>query len=294
MTLEDFLKKLRKLKIRTKSRSQEALTGSYHSAFKGQGMLFSECRAYVEGDDVRYIDWNATARQYGIFVKQFVEERELSVFVVLDQSASMRFGSVAMTKADKAIEAMSIIAFSALQNNDKVGLFLFDERGCRIIPQRKGKSNLVRLVVDAMQFSQQQPPARPVPFPEILYKTLTFLRRRSLIFVISDFIEDNYETSLCQLSHYHEVIPVVVSDPMESRLPDLGICVLEDSVTRNIIFADTSLDLFTDDYEHEFEKRELFQRSCFTHANISYVRISTDEDIVGPIAQVFARRSNHV
>ena len=291
MTLDGFLKKLRKIEFHTKTRSHELLSGTYHSAFKGQGMHFSECKAYEEGDDVRYIDWNATARQSGVFVKQFIEERELSVYVLLDLSRSMQFGSIAMTKAEKAIEAMAFIAFSALHNNDRVGLILFNETGYRIIPQCKGKKKIVHLLTESLQFD---PVPDPVSFPEILYKTLMFLKRRSLVFVISDFITDDYEMSLRHLAHHHEVIPVVVSDPLESRMSDLGLTVLEDAVTHELIVADTSQETFAQDYHREFERRQRLQHAHFSHANLTYLRISTDEEIYGLLARTFERRAGHV
>ena len=144
MTLKDYLKKLKKIEFHTRMKTQEGLSGTYHSAFKGRGMLFSECKAYEEGDDVRYIDWNASARHNGIYVKQFVEERELNVCVVLDLSTTMQFGSVGMNKAEKAIEAMSIVAFSALQNNDKVSLFIFNDKGMKICQAAVEIRNMLR------------------------------------------------------------------------------------------------------------------------------------------------------
>ena len=291
MTLNDFLKKLRKIEFRMRTRSHEALAGTYHSAFKGSGMLFSECKAYEEGDDVRYIDWNASARQNGVYVKQFIEERELSVCIILDLSAPMRFGSTDMTKAEKAIEAMSILSYSALQNNDKVGLFIFNEVGMKYIPQVRGKSNTVRLILEAMKFSPE-PGVNHIS--GVMAKLLTMMKRRALVFVISDFLAGDYEETLRHLAHHHEVIPVVVSDPMEKTLPDLGLALIKDIRTEEMILADTSSRQFRERYRREAELREQDQKSIFERSKLTFVRASTTEDILQPIMRAFERRAGHV
>lgn len=291
MTLTDFLKKLKKIEFQTRTHSHEAIAGTYHSAFKGRGMLFSECKPYEDGDDVRYIDWHATARQQGVFVKQFVEERELSVSIILDLSESMRFGSVGMSKAEKAIEAMSVVAFSALQNNDKVGLFLFNEVGMKLIPQLKGKTNIVRLILEALKF---HPEPGENTLTGIMAKAIKILKRRSLVIVVSDFIRPDYEQALRHLSHRHEVIPIVVHDPMEVTLPDLGLTVLEDLSTHDAYYADTGQSVMREDYRREFEKRQKQQKYVFERCKLTFVHISTNEEIVTPIARAFDRRSCHV
>ena len=199
MTLKDFLKKLKKIEFHTRMKSQETIAGAYHSAFKGRGMSFSECKPYEDGDDVRYIDWHASARHQGLFVRQFVEERELSVYVVLDLSSSMHFGSISKTKAEAAIEAMSVIAFSALQNNDKVGMCLFNAANTKFIPQTKGKTNVVRFLIEALKFNALTGVGNN-SLNESLVKTISVLKRRSLVFVISDFNELDKLISLSDAS----------------------------------------------------------------------------------------------
>lgn len=291
MTLKDFLKKLKRIEFRTKAKSQEAIAGSYHSAFKGRGMLFSECKPYEEGDDVRYIDWHASARQQGIFVKQFIEERELSVCIILDLSKPMRFGSAGMTKAETAIEAMSIIAFSALQNNDKVGLFMFNETGMKFIPQLKGKNNIIRLIIEALKFNPEPGANR---LNDVLAKAITLMKRKSLFFIISDFIRPDYETTLKHLAHRHEVIPIVITDPMEFQMPDLGFALLEDASSGKLILADTSDPDYRSFHKTEAETRQQDRNTIFKKINLHFVQISTLEDILMPITRVFARRSGHV
>lgn len=291
MTLNDYLKRLRKVEFRMKTRSHEALSGTYHSAFKGRGMLFSECRTYEEGDDVRYIDWNASARQNGVFVKQYEEERELNVCVIVDLSRPMRFGSIGMTKAEKAIEAMSIIAYSALVNNDKVSLFLFNEVGEQYIPPMKGKGNVVRLILEALKFSPQ-PGVHHLG--GVMTHAITLMKRRTLVFLISDYIGEEYERILRHLAHRHEVIPIIVSDVMEYEMPDMGLALLEDAFTGEFIPADTHCETFTKQYRKVYEERIKKTKSVFEHLGLSYVNVKTTEDIVVPIWQVFERRARHV
>lgn len=254
-------------------------------------MTFSECKSYEEGDDVRYIDWHASARQQGVFVKQFIEERELSVCIILDLSRRMRFGSVGMTKAEKAIEAMAVIAFSALNNNDKVGLLLLNEVGFKYIPQLKGKSNVVRMLVEALKFA---PEPSEYELSAILAKAMTLMKRRSLMFVISDFYSEDIGQVLRHATHHHEVIPVVVSDPMERDMPNMGLAVLEDLQTGAMVLTDTSRASFAEAYRARFDERMATLRSLFQHAGVTFVRLSTLEDALLPIAQAFDRRSSHV
>ncbi|MBR4985048.1 MAG: DUF58 domain-containing protein [Proteobacteria bacterium] len=291
VTLTDFLKKLKKIEFGTRMKTREAISGTYHSAFKGRGMTFSECKAYEEGDDVRYIDWHASARQQGVFVKQFIEERELSVCIVLDLSRPMRFGSVGMTKAEKAIEAMAVIAFSALNNNDKVGLLLLNEVGIKYIPQLKGKANVVRLLVEALKFS---PEPSPSGLSSALLKAATLMKRRSLMFVISDFLSEDFSQSLRQASHHHEVIPVVISDPLERDMPNLGLAVLEDARSGGMVLTDTAKADFATRYRERFDARMQSLRDLFHHAGLTFVRLSTLDDALHPIARAFDRRAAHV
>lgn len=289
MKLQYFLKQLKRIDFHTRLKSQEAIAGMYHSAFKGRGMTFSECKPYEESDDARYIDWHATARQQGTFVKTFIEERELSVCIILDLSASMRFGSLGRTKADTGIEAMSILAFSALHNNDKVGLSLFNEVGMKYIPQLKGKNNIVRLIIEALKLS---PERGAHSLSEVMAKTIHLMKRRSLIFVISDFLHRDYENVLRLLSHRHVVMPIVVSDPIESKMPDLGFLHAKDMFTGEYLFVDSRQKAFRDHYKKQFEERAAQQQRIFDKSKITAVRISTVDDILQPITRAFNRRAN--
>lgn len=296
MTLNDFLKKLKKIEFHTRMNSQETIAGAYHSAFKGRGMSFSECKPYEDGDDVRYIDWHASARHQGLFVRQFVEERELSVYVVLDLSAPMHFGSIDKTKAEAAIEAMSVITFSALQNNDKVGMCLFDCNSTRFIPQTKGKSNVVRFIIESLKFNAnaQRFGTGCNTLNEILVKTISVLKRRSLVFVISDFCTSGYETTLRHLAYRHEVIPVVVTDPMEKTLPDLGLLQMRDCKTGDMMFVDCSDEAFRDAYSKQYDERQASLKTTFNRTRLTFVRISTNEEIIRPLSGAFSKRASHV
>lgn len=291
MEIKDFIKKLKQIEFHSQIRSQQAVAGSYHSAFKGQGMTFSECKAYEEGDDVRYIDWHSSARQSGLFVKRFIEERELNVSVILDLSPPMKFGSVRQKKFETAIEAMSIIAFSALRNNDRVSVFLFDERGMKYIPPLKGKGNTVRLISEALSF---RPTSEGDSLRSVFQKAISLLKRRSLVFVISDFLHADYDLPLSHLSHRHDVLPIVVSDPMEADMPDMGLSFLRDISTGYITLTDTSQRTFRASYKAQFEARLKAQDSIFSRIRLTPVRITTTEDIVRPILRAFHRRANHV
>lgn len=291
MDVQDYIRKLKRIEYHTRMRSKEAIAGTYHSAFKGQGMTFSECKAYEEGDDVRYIDWHATARQNGVFVKQFIEERELSVSILLDLSSPMNFGSVGNLKIETAIEAMSILAFGALQNNDKVSLFIFSEVGLKYIPPIKGKTNIIRLILEAIKFSPTLP---DTGLGLIFTKAATFLKRRNLVFVVSDFMHDDFGGPLQHLAHHHEIIPVVISDPMEAELPDLGYAIIRDIRHRDYVLADTSNAETRRIYAEEFARRVQAQKRIFDRLKLTAVRVSTTSDILPPIMRAFNRRAMRV
>lgn len=274
-----------------RSRSQETLAGAYHSAFKGSGMQFCECKAYEEGDDVRYIDWNASARQNGVFVKRFIEERELNVCIILDLSSTMRFGSVGMTKAEKAIEAMSILSLSALQNNDKVNLFMFNEVGMKYIPKIRGKSNTIRLIIEAMKFS---PEPGTNTLNGAMATLLQMMKRRAFVFIISDFIHPEYERTLRHLAHHHEVLPIVISDPIEKDMPDIGLAFIEDMYTGEVVLADTGSSTFRKVYRNGALDHERTQKAIFERSNLTFVRASTTEDITRLLMHAFDRRAGRV
>ena len=290
-TIQEYIKKLKAIEFHTNMKTRNDIAGTYHSAFKGKGMSFSECRAFADGDDVRYIDWNASARQNSLFVKQFVEERELSVCIILDLSPSMAFGSINLTKAEAAIEAMSIVAFSALRNNDQVCLMMFDGFGYKIIPFTKGHHKTLHFILEAMHFRGS---GEACYLSDSLNKAAKILKRRSLVFVISDFHDSAYEIPIKLLSHRHEVLPVVVSDPLESRMLDLGLCIFEDPETHETSWCDTSLAKTRTRIRLNHLEHIRCQNVTFQHAGIRAIRIDTVSDILMPLTRAFDKRSSHV
>ncbi len=293
MTLQDYINKLKAIEFHTRIKTAEAVAGTYHSAFKGQGMLFSESRSYVEGDDVRYIDWHASARQNALFVKQFVEERELSVCILLDLGPSMRFGSVSRTKAETAIEAMSVLAYSALHNNDRVCLIIFDGGGYKIIPFTKGRNRAIQFILEAIHFEGSAIQNGPCSLDDAFLHAGQLLKRRSIIFAISDFQDKDYEIPLKQLSHRHKLLPIVISDPMESNLPDLGLCLFEDPVTHRPVWCDASQLETRSMFRKRALEREKCQNAVFMHANMKAIRLSTTDDIIKPLTRAFDTRASH-
>lgn len=291
LSLQDYLKKLKTIEFHTRMKTREGMVGTYHSAFKGRGMSFSESRAYVEGDDVRYVDWNASARMRSLCVKQFVEERELSVCILLDLSPSMFFGSISLTKAEAAIEAMSMLSFSALHNNDRVCLIMFDGSGYKIIPFTKGYHRSVQFILEAMQFHGE---GSPCDLKDGMTRAMQMLKRRSLVFIISDFYGQDYELQLKQLAHRHEVLPVVISDPMESQIPDLGLVIFEDPVTHEAMFCDTSLPEMRFRFKIHALEREKYQNELFKRACAAPIRLSTTSNIEIPLTRAFDQRACHV
>lgn len=290
-TIQDYIKKLKAIEFHTHRRTRNEIAGTYHSAFKGRGMSFSECRAFADGDDIRYIDWNASARQNALFVKQFVEERELSVCILLDLSPSMAFGSLRLTKAEAAIEAMAIVTFSALKNNDQVSLMMFDGQGYKLIPFTKGHHRILPLIREAMQFKGNNGPCF---LAESLNKAAKILKRKSLVFVISDFQASGYEHPIKQLSHRHEVLPVVVSDPLETDMIDMGLCFFEDPETHAGAWFDTSSPATRVCLKRQNLEQIRCQNAIFQHAGIQAIRVDTTSDILFPLMHAFDTRSSHV
>lgn len=291
LTIQDYIKKLKAIEFHTNMKTRNEIAGTYHSAFKGQGMSFSECRAFADGDDVRYIDWNASARQNSLFVKQFIEERELSVCIILDLSPSMSFGSISISKAEAAIEAMSIVSFSALKNNDQVSLMMFDSFGYKVIPFTKGHHKTLHFILEAMHFRGT---GEPCLLADSLNKAAKILKRKSLVFVISDFQASEYEIPIKLLSHKHEVIPVVVSDPLETSMVDLGLCFFEDTETHEANWCDTSLPETRVRMKLHYLDQIRCQNVIFKHTGLRAIRIDTTSAILLPLTRAFDTRANHV
>jgi uncharacterized protein (DUF58 family) len=287
----ELVKKLKKIEIFTSRLANDQLAGSYHSVFKGQGMAFSEVRQYQPGDDVRFIDWNVSARMNDTYVKVFTEEREMTVMLLVDLSASGRFGSVEKPKIETVAEVAALLAFSAIKNNDRVGLILFTDRVERFVPPKKGRSHVMRVVTEILN-------ADPEGEGTDLGVALDLLggigKRRTVAFLISDFIADQYEKPLKVVSAKHDLIPIQIVDPREDELPDVGLALVEDLETGELVEVDTSdLDVRAD-YAREAQRQRAAREHLFRRLQLDYVTVSTDRDFVRPLTELFRLRQRRL
>jgi uncharacterized protein (DUF58 family) len=291
MITRDLLKRLRKIEITTNRVVNETLAGAYHSVFKGRGMAFSEVRPYQPGDEIRTIDWNVTARVGDPYVKVFTEERELTVMLLVDRSASGDVGSAQRTKAEVAAEIAAMIAFSAISNNDRVGLALFTDEIERFVPPRKGRKHVMRVLTDILTF---QPERRGTSLTE----ALTFLRRstkrRCVAFIVSDFLADGWEQPLAIASRRHDIVPIVLWEPLQGNLPNVGLFHAEDPETGEQIVIDTASRSVRLEYKRLFEAAVARREKSFKKLQVDAIEMGADEDFVKPLVAFFRRRASRV
>ncbi|HJK95841.1 MAG TPA: DUF58 domain-containing protein [Polyangiaceae bacterium LLY-WYZ-14_1] len=291
MIPRDLVKKLRKIEIRTSRLANDQLAGSYHSVFKGRGMAFSEVRQYQPGDDVRFIDWNVSARMNQAYVKVFTEEREMTVMLLVDLSASERFGAVGRPKVETVAEVSALLAFSAIRNNDRVGLILFTDRIERFVPPKKGRGHVMRVVTEILN-------AQPRGEGTDLGMALDFLsrvtRRRSVAFLVTDFIADGWERSLRLAAARHDVIPLQVVDPREEELPDVGLLTVEDLETGDLVEVDTGDRAVRARYRELVARERGRREQLFRRLRIDHLVVATDRDYVRPIHELFRRRERRI
>jgi len=287
METKELLKKVRQLEIRTRGLVNQVFSGEYHSVFKGRGMEFSEVREYQYGDDMRMIDWNVTARFNHPFVKIFEEERELTVMLVVDMSGSQFFGSQSALKRDTALELSAILAFSAMKNNDKVGLILFTDRIEKFVPPRKGRGHALRIVRELLSFE----PTRPATSIKTALEYLNHVqKKRSIVFVLSDFMDSNYEAALRIAGKRHDLIGVVLQDPRENELPNVGLIHLRDAesgMTRLVDTSDTQVRFL---YKQFGERTREARKSLFVKSRLDDVLIRLDQPYIKPLADFFKLR----
>jgi len=284
----ELLKKVRKIEIKTRGLSHQIFSGEYHSAFKGRGMAFSEVREYTPGDDVRTIDWNVTARFNTPFVKVFEEERELSVVLMVDVSASGAFGTNKQFKQDLITELCAVIAFSAAQNNDKIGVIFFSDKIEKFIPPKKGKSHVLRIIRELLEFKPQNKKTNL----ELPLKYLTnVIKKKSIVFLISDFFtESNYKDALKIANKKHDLIALRIVDKAEHELPDIGLIKLKDNETGNVIWADTSDKNFRKQFAVNCLKFEDELKDVFNRSGVDATNITTHENYVKPLMNLFKNR----
>ena len=293
MTETDLLKKVRKIEIRTKALSHQIFAGEYHSAFKGRGMAFSEVREYQWGDDVRNMDWNVTARLHSPYIKIFEEERELTVVLLIDASRSGLFGTSGMTRRDMIAEIAAVLSFSAILNNDKVGALFFSDKVEKFIPPKKGRSHLLHIIREILQF---EPQSTRTDISEALRYLTNALKKRCTAFLLSDMIDADaegqplYEEALKVAANRHDLSVVEVYDPTEKSLPDVGLVNVKDSETGRTAWVNTSSARMRREYEEWFSALRDRESRLLMKYNIDRVSVGVNEDYVLALQKLFQSR----
>jgi uncharacterized protein (DUF58 family) len=305
---KELLAALRKIEIHTARLANEQLSGTYSSSFKGQGLAFREVRPYQAGDDVRVIDWNVSARMQDTFVKVFVEEREMTVMLVVDLSASERFGTKRAPKMRVASEVAALLAFSAIRNNDRVGLIVATDKVERMVPPKKGEKHVMRVVREILGFEQPGRVAHAREYDDrgrmrlgaatdlkaALEALVRTSRRRSIAFVVSDFYDTGYERTLALASAKHDVVPVVLVDPRDATIPDVGLATFEDLESGDSVIVDTSDPRVRAFYAASMKKIAEARRATFHKLGLDAVEIETGGSFVRPLRDLFARRARRI
>ena len=291
MIPKELFKRIRQIEIRTKGLVSNIFGGEYHSAFKGTGMDFAEVRPYQFGDDVRNIDWNVSARYPETFIKVFEEEREQTVILAVAVSGSEDFASASAYKREIAAEICAVVAFSAIQNNDKVGLLLFSDQIELFVPPKKGRKHVLRLIRDLFAHEQQ---STGTDLKVALNHLVHVLHRRSIVMLMSDFMDDGFEPSLRAVSRRHDTIAVHLTDPVESELPEVGLMEVTDAETGERVLIDTSDPGVRAMYEQEARSRELALTRMFRRLKVDTIPIVTDEGYVDPLIRFFRQRNRMI
>jgi uncharacterized protein (DUF58 family) len=287
MIPKEVLQRVRRIEIRTRSIVESVLSGEYQSVFKGRGMEFSEVRTYTAGDDIRSIDWNVTARMGQPYVKKHVEERELTVMLLVDASMSGHFGSVERFKDEIGVELCALLAFSAIKNNDRVGLIIFTSEVEKYIPPKKGKNHVLRVIRELLYF---KPRKSGTDIGEALGYLNRVITKKSVVFCVSDFVATGYEAAMRVAGHRHDLIAVSLSDPREKSLPDVGLIELVDPETGKTMLVDSRDKALRKVFAEESAKRQR-ERTAFFRANgIDEIPVSAEADYVDPLVKFFRKR----
>ncbi|MBX7246595.1 MAG: DUF58 domain-containing protein [Candidatus Sumerlaeaceae bacterium] len=285
----ELLSKVRHIEIVTNRLVNEVMAGSYHSVFKGRGMEFEEVREYQPGDEIRTIDWNVTARTGTPFVKTFVEERELTVMLMVDLSGSTEFGTGARLKSELAAEICALLAFSAIKNNDRVGLTIFTDRVEKFIPPKKGKNHVLRVIREVLAY---KPEHKQTNIPAAVEHIMRVMGRKSVVFLLSDFFQTNLRKPLGILNRNHDLIALRTRDPRELEMPPVGIVPFEDPETGEVVFVDTFDEGFRTRFRNVARQSQEKQEQLFNQLKIDFVNIDTDKPYLEPIIQIFRRRAS--
>ncbi len=288
METSELLKKVRKIEIKTKGLTSQIFAGEYHSAFKGKGMTFSEVREYQYGDDVRNIDWNVTARFNHPYIKVFEEERELTVMLLVDVSGSRNFGTCSMLKKNLITEVSAVIAFSAIQNNDKIGVVFFSDKIEKFIPPKKGRQHTLRIIRELIDF---KPESKGTDISEGLRYFTNLIKKRSTVFLISDFIDKNYDNALKIASRKHDLIALRVMDKRESELPDVGLIQFADAETNESSWIDSSSRDVRNAYAQHWINHQNTTEEIFRKFGVDSAVLDTDTDYIKPLMNLFKQRA---
>lgn len=289
METSEILKKVRKIEIKTKGLSQNIFAGQYHSAFKGRGMAFAEVREYQFGDDIRDIDWNVTARFRKPFVKVYEEERELTVMLLVDVSGSLDFGTVKSTISDLAVEMAATLAFSAIQNNDKIGVIFFSDRIEKYIPPKKGRKHILYIIREMLDF---KPGSRKTDIGEAVAFFTRVMKRRCTAFLLSDFYDrKDFQKQLQIANNKHDLMAIQVYDKLSKSLPDVGLLKVCDAETGHEQYIDTSSKQLRAAHARYWTEREEKLKQTFSRSNVDWVSVATDEDFVKALMILFASRN---
>ena len=290
LTTAELFKKAKTIEIASRRLVDETLAGQYHSVFKGRGLIFSDVRPYYPGDDVRAIDWNITARMNAPHVKQFVEERDRTVNLMIDMSASEYFGSQGSVKRELAAELAAVVAFSAIKNNDRVGLYIVTDKVERYVPPKKGRRHVLRVIGEILAF---KPQSRGTDLAKGLDFFAKVARRRSVLFLVSDFLSDGWEQAMKIARQRHELVPVVVSDPMEEVLPKVGLLVLEDLETGQVVEVDTTSRVARD-FAKRAQNQSQVREQALRRLNVDVVKVFTNEPYVDALIAFFRARAKRM
>ncbi|MFH1395585.1 MAG: DUF58 domain-containing protein [Candidatus Omnitrophota bacterium] len=291
MIPKDIIKKIRRIQITTSRKVTDVFAGQYQSVFKGVGMEFDEVREYLPGDEIRAIDWNVTARMGHPYIKKFAEERELTIMILLDVSMSCRFGTRNRLKSELAAELCSVIAFSAIQNNDKVGMITFTDSIEKFIPPRKGLKHVLRVIREALY---NKPQGVKTDIKNVLEYLNRVMTRRTITFVVSDFFAPDFKKTLSIINKKHDVIAVNITDPGERKLPKAGIITLYDAENGSPLVLDASDEEARKQYENRAVVSFVQRQQLFRSVNVDNIDIRTDESYVAPLTRFFKMRARRI
>lgn len=287
MDTQAIIKKVRKIEIKTRGLSSHIFSGEYHSAFKGRGMAFSDVREYMPGDDIRSIDWNVTARFNNAFVKVFEEERELTVILLVDVSASEDFGTQTQFKKDLVTELCAVLAFSAIQNNDKIGIIFFSDKIEKFIPPKKGKTHILYIIRELIGF---KPEHKRTNIGDALRYVSNAIKKKSIVFVISDFADRNFEDALKFTRKRHDVVALHIYDIREMELPNAGIIRLQQAETGEIMEVDSANVSVRNRYKQLALENEKLLNTIFNKSGVDWIKLRTDQSYVQQLIRLFKKR----